>query len=188
MGSRALFAVQDGRACGYYWLYWGSPAYQVPNMATFIRYCRTRGIPPTVEIFEHFARIFTDGQLPTEAIPADWWAEDVTDAENRYQLVIGAGRPVRLLARIPRYPAVAAGRWQVVYQTSGDAQLYLAAARARDQMAVQIRRMAARNPDLVGTRWMPVPGLRPVLAEAARFRRWAAATENGADPGAAGLA
>jgi len=189
MGSRALFAVEDGQTCGYYWLQWGSPSYQVPNLATFIRYCRTRGIPPTVEVFEHFAQIYTDGQLPTEAVPPGWWAEDLTDAENRYQLVIGTGQPVRLLAETRRYPALGPRRWQQMYRTCGDAQLYLAAARARDQMAVEIRRMAARDPDLVGTRWMPVPGLQPVLAEAARFRRWAATaqdtTEDAVDPATA---
>ena len=190
MGSRAMFAVDDGRVRGYYWLHWGSAAYQIPNLATFIRYCRTRGITPTVEAFERFARIFTAGQLPTEPVPAAWWTQEGTDAETRYEFTIGAGRPVRLLAEI-RHPAAGPRCWHTAYQSTGDAQLYRAAARARDRMATDIRRLAARNPGLVGTRWLPLPEPRAVLADAARFRRWAAdaaINEDAAGSGPAGQA
>ncbi len=190
MGSRALFQVDDGGTRGYYWLHWGSPAYQIPNLATFIRYCRTRALVPTVEVFEGFARVFTAGQLPTEPVPAAWWDQDSTDAENRYHLATGAaGGPVRLHAEI-RHPSPTPGhgRWRPVCQTTGDAQLHLAAARARDRMAEEIRRLAARNPGLVGTRWLPLPEARAVVADAARFRRWAAdaAVQDTAGPAAAG--
>jgi hypothetical protein len=194
MGSRALFQVDDGRACGYYWLHWGSPVYQIPNLATFIRYCRTRALAPMVGAFDSFAHLFTAGQLPTEPVPAAWWDQDNTDAENRYHLATGAaGGPVRLLAEIRHLapsPTPGHGRWRTVCQSTGDAQLYLAAARARDRMAADIRRLAARNPGLVGTRWLPLPEVRAVLADAARFRRWAAAAEHAQDaaasPAAAG--
>ena len=173
MGSRALFHITDGHRSGYYWLHWGSPGYQVPNLATFIHHCRTRDTPTTVETFEDFARTFTDGQLPTEKVPATWWTNrNSTDAENRYHLNLPAGQPVRLHVEIIRW-LPGPPQWHTVCQTTGDAQLYQAAADARDQMATEIRRQLTRNPAMAtGTR--PVlPDPEQVLADAATYRRWA---------------
>ena len=178
MGSRALFHITDGHRSGYYWLHWGSPAYQVPNLATFIHHCRTGGITPTVEIFEDFARTFTDGQLPTEKVPATCWTNrNSTDAENRYQLNLPAGQPVRLHVEIIRW-LPGPPRWHTVCQTTGDTELYQAAADARDsdKMATEIRRQLTRNPAMATGPRPVLPDPAQVQADAATYRRWATDT------------
>jgi hypothetical protein len=175
MGSRALFHITDGHRSGYYWLHWGSPAYQIPNLATFIHHCRTRGIHPTVEIFEDFARTFTDGQLPTEKVPATCWTNrNSTDAENRYQLNLDSGQPVRLHAEIIRW-LPGPPQWHTVCQTTDDDQLYQAAADARDQMATEIRRQLTRNPNMATGPHPVLPDPAQVQADADTYRRWATA-------------
>src|SRR5262249_29497898 len=126
MGSRALFHITDGHRSGYYWLHWGSPAYQIPNLATFLHHCRTGAITPAVEISEDLPRTFTDGQLPTEKAPATWWTNrKSTDAENRYQLNLDSDQPVRLHVEVIRW-LPGPPQWNTVCQTTGDNQLYQA--------------------------------------------------------------
>ncbi|THV35721.1 hypothetical protein [Glycomyces buryatensis] len=116
MGSRSITKITFTDTTVRLYLHWGSPEYQIPNMAEFIFWAWTLDKPWTADSYRAYLDTVSDGSLPAE--PTDGFHGDL---EHYYRITIGENGQVTYVYKHLNFDAE---DWAVEFQAENRAELY----------------------------------------------------------------
>jgi hypothetical protein len=138
MGSRSITKITFTDTTLRLYLHWGSPEYQIPNMAEFVFWAWTFDHPWTSESYHAYLATIPGGVLPDE--PSDNFHGDL---EHYYRLRFGERGEIDYAYR---HRDVGAEEWTEVFHATDRAELYNEAVRRLETHRAWVAKRANAHP------------------------------------------